>query len=454
MSVLRFLRGPSALLGFGLVVSGAAGSGFLAIVIRSVSDKDFAALSGLNFLLATISTGVMSGLEQEMARGVSKALALGTGAAAVIRRQSRQGFWLIAGTVAVVCALSPVLVTRWLGGHWYLFGELLIGLLGTLGTFQVRGLLSGRQDFKAFSVTLIVEGVARLLPSILILAFSNGSTWVFGLLFAVGPVLAALSGMFGPWVRKDHAEGGAAAEAATAAAVAEPDEVERRSVSNLVLLTAASLANQLLLNAVPLLVVARYSGSKDPKIVGLVAAISAAVGLTRLGILVLFSLQAPLLPRLTAAAARGDYAEVRRRTVPLLGLCTAVGLTAVAACWLIGPWTVHTIMGARSPLPGGFLAALAAGTLFMMVGLLLQSALIALGRHKMVLLAWSLGVAVTIPVFLLSDSILTTTAATAVAGPLVAAVLMAVDMQWATTVRRPHADGAEALAPVQAGRPA
>src|SRR5882724_5582861 len=104
MSVLKLLRGPQLLLIFSVVVAGAAGSGFLAIVNRSVDSHDVVALSGLNFLLATISTGIMSGLEQEMARAVSRALALGRGASAVIRLQARQGFWLTVGTVAVVCA--------------------------------------------------------------------------------------------------------------------------------------------------------------------------------------------------------------------------------------------------------------------------------------------------------------------------------------------------------------
>ncbi len=457
MSVLKLLRGPQLLLIFSVVVAGAAGSGFLAIVIRTESHKDFLALSGLNFLLATISTGVMSGLEQEMARGVSRALALGGDAGAVIRRQVRQGLWLTVGTVAVVCALSPVVVTYSLGGHWYLFAELLLGLFGALGSFQVRGLLSGRQDFRTFSITMVVEGLFRLVPSMLILAYGHGSVWLYGLLFALGPVLATLSGVAGPWVRKQPAgprapDGSAAPVPDSATAAAASADPLDRSTSDLALLTGASLANQLLLNSVPLLVVARYSGSKDQTILDQAAAITSAVGLTRLGSLILYPLQAPLLPKLTAAAARGDIAEVRRRTMPLLGLCTAVGLAAVGACALIGPWTVHTIMGAHYRLPGGFLAALAAGTLFMMAGLILQAALIALGRHRMVMLAWGLGVAVTIPVFLLSNAILVTTAFAAMAGPLVAAAVMAVDTQWATKPRGAGPQGPAPAPPVEVGR--
>ena len=58
----RLLAKPAVLLSVGLAISAVAGSGFLAILNASVSSADVVVLSGLNFLLATISTGVMAGL--------------------------------------------------------------------------------------------------------------------------------------------------------------------------------------------------------------------------------------------------------------------------------------------------------------------------------------------------------------------------------------------------------
>jgi hypothetical protein len=72
--------------------------------------------------------------------------------------------------------------------------------------------------------------------------------------------------------------------------------------------------------------------------------------------------------------------------------------------------------------------------MFMMIGLVLVVGLIALKRHLSVMLGWTLGVAVTIPVFTVSGDITDVTAAGALAGPLVAAVFLAVDMWW--TIRR------------------
>ena len=426
-----------------------AGSGFLAILNASVSSADVVALSGLNFLLATISTGVMAGLEQEMTRAVSRALAVGDSPGPAIRRQVRQAAWLIGGTMVVVCALSPVIVDHWLGGRWYLFGELLIGLFGALASFQVRGMLSGRQDFRLYSLTLIVEGLTRLAPSILILALGLGSAWLFGLLFALGPVFAAVSGLIGPRGHAAAVLGVGAAGNADSNHTAPPPtaESDRRAASNLALLTGATLASQVLLNSVPLLVGARYSTSHNQAVLNTAAAITSAVGLTRLGILMLLPLQAPLLPRLTAAAAHGRLAEVRQRTLKLAGICAAVGLVAVAACAVIGPWALRTIMRAHAPLPGWFLAVFAAGTLFMMIGYILQSALIALGRHKIVMIAWGAGALISVPVFTTGGSILATTAFAAVAGPLTAAAAMAVDAWWATSPRR--AASSPAVLPVE-----
>jgi len=120
---------------------------------------------------------------------------------------------------------------------------------------------------------------------------------------------------------------------------------------------------------------------------------------------------------------------------------------------VIGPWALLTVMRAHAALPGWFLAVFASGTLFMMIGYILQSALIALGRHKIVMIAWGAGALITIPVFATGGSILATTAFAAVAGPLAATVMMAVDAWWATSPRRAAAPPATLpVEPVEADR--
>ena len=43
--------------------------------------------------------------------------------------------------------------------------------------------------------TLVVEGLARMIPSLLLLVLGAGSVWAFALVFALGPLFAAASGL-------------------------------------------------------------------------------------------------------------------------------------------------------------------------------------------------------------------------------------------------------------------
>jgi hypothetical protein len=252
-------------------------------------------------------------------------------------------------------------------------------------------------------------------------------------MFALGPVLSAVVGIWLPkvWHRPQFEypetprNGGA------------DEESDSRAAKNLGLLTGATLASQLLLNAVPLLVQARYQHAGH-HVADEAAAILAAVGLARLGIVALLPVQTPLLPKLTGAAEQGRFHEVRRRTVQLVGACAALGLAAVLVAATAGPWVLRDIMHAHAVLPNWFLAAFAAGTIFMMIAFILQTPLIALSRHLSVMIGWTLGVVVTIPVFTVSGDIKDVTAAGAMAGPLVTALFLAVDLWW--TMRRRSAE--------------
>lgn len=427
--VLEVLRRPTVFLAVGLIVSAASGSVFLLILNLALSSYDFIALSGLNILLAAISTGAMAGIAQEMVRAVSRAIARGLPTAPVIRRQVRQAGWIVGITILGCLVLAPVLTAHWLRGSWVLYAELMLGLIGAIVSFQVRGTLSGRQDFHVLSITLLVEAFTRMLPSVVLLAVGCHAAWLYGLMFALGPVLSAVVGIWLPKVwHRPHLEYPEATQADEA-----DEESEGRAARNLGLLTGATLASQLLLNAVPLLVQARYQHA-ELMVADQAAAILSAVGLARLGIVALLPIQEPLLPKLTTAAEQGRVHDVRSRTLQLVGVCVALGVVAVLVSATAGPWVLRDIMHAHAVLPNWFLAAFAAGTMFMMIAFILQAGLIAMNRHLSVMIGWALGVVVTIPVFMVSGDIKDVTAAGALVGPLVAALYLAVDLWW--TMRR------------------
>ncbi|HET9169735.1 MAG TPA: hypothetical protein VFN97_09870 [Actinospica sp.] len=440
--VLEFLRRPTIFLAVGLIISAFSGSVYLLIV--NLAFKDSAqyvlGLQGLNTLLAAISTGVMSGIEQEMVRAVSRAIVHRLPTAPVIRRQVKQAAWFVGVTIVGCLALSPLLTNHFLAGSWVLYIELMVGLLGAVVSFQVRGTLSGKQDFHVFSITLLVESFTRMLPCVLLLAIGNREMWLYGLFFALGPVFSAVVGIVLPkiWYRPQYAE---FPESESTEATTVGEESGGRAAANLGLLTGATLASQLLLNAVPLLVTARSTHAVDAHTKDLGAAINSAVGLARIGIVALLPIQTPLLPKLTTAAERGDVTEVRKKTLLLVGICAGIGLAAVLVCATIGPWVMRDIMHALTELPRWFLATFAGATMFMMIAMILQPGLIAMNRHKSVMIGWSLGVVATLPVFMIKGDILHITATAAIVGPLVTAVFLAVDLWWSMR-RRAAADSA------------
>lgn len=428
MRLVSLLNRPVVLLAAGLGLSAAAGSGFIAVVNHSLESSQVAPLPPLYFLLSAIGTGMFAAFEQEMTRAVARAHALGHDEAQVIRHQVRNAAWVGIGTMAVLCAASPYVVGRWLFGDWIVFAELLVGLVSIWASFLIRGVLTGRQQFRSYAITMVVEGLARLVPSILLAVSGHGSTWAYGLIFALGSAAAAVSGLF---------------VARAPVPVAKPEgsvpdgepETANQAAARLARLTGGVLAGQVLMYAVPLVVAGRLADTKTLLVAGrlvdgkaLEVAVGSAVGLTRMALLILFPLQAPLLPRLTAAAAHGQMRAVRRTTAALVGVCVAAGLAGIAGTGLFGPWVLRNVMGAPADLTAGFLMELSTGTLFLLVANVLQSALTALNRQQTVLLAWSLGVVTMGALFAMPLGVLTTAAVASIAGPVVTAVVMTADV--------------------------
>lgn len=426
--LLGLCRGPLLLLAVGLGLSAVAGSGFISTVNHSgLPSVEIAPLPGLYLLLSAIGTGMFAGFEQETTRAVSLALALGQPEGPVVRHQVRNAAWVTGGTMAVLCAGSPFVVHKWLYGNWIVFLELLLGLVGLSAAFVVRGVLTGRRQFRSYAITMVVEGLGRVLPAIVLVVAGFDSTWGFGFVFCVGFVIAAAAGLV-------VARAPLTDKYSPTEDVDKEPESANQAAKRLARLTGGVLAGQVLVYAVPLFINARLSSRAEA---GLVISVTAAIGLTRLALLVLFPLQAPLLPKLSADAARGDMGAVRRAAAGLVAACVGAGVLGVLVTVAIGPWLLRVVMGAPIGLSRVFLGELALGTLLMLVANVLQSALIALNRQQTVLVGWVVGVVVMGLLFLLPFGVLTTAAVAAMAGPLAAMLLMGLDVLRATRTQTP-----------------
>ena len=189
------LLGASAGMAGGLLLVGAAGYTFLAVTGHASTPTDAAALSSLYFLIGLVTLGVFVGLEQETSRATSRAIAAHRSLDAVARTARRHTLWLLGASGVVLTIASPLIVDGPLRGHWSLFAALLVATGSAASAYLVRGRLGGRQQFAGYAATLATEGLARLVPSVLIFLTLGSAAWAYGLVFAAAPMFAALVGM-------------------------------------------------------------------------------------------------------------------------------------------------------------------------------------------------------------------------------------------------------------------
>lgn len=427
MNLFRLLRGPMPLMGLGLALIVVSGAAFIGLINRSEVDRPgVAALASLYFLVNTVALGVFSGVEQEMSRTVSQERALGRPAAPVARFVARQGAVLLVPATVVLLALSPVLVAGSLQGHWELVGMLFVSLVSAWAASCVRGALAGSQKFGFYSATLAAEGLSRLVPCVVLWLAGAASAWVFGLVFVLGQFFAALLGVALLWIsgRRDWR----ASAPAVAPEISGAGKLRFGVSSALLLVVAANLTNQAIVNLPPVLIASRPE--VDPL---LVAAIAGAVTLTRLPMFAFVPLQTMLLPRLTTGAAQGDLLGVRRATLRTAAACVLLGVLGIVVLGTAGPWLLGLYLGPSRDLSAAAMAGLGIGTLFLMTSNVTQPALLALGRHRMVLVSYLTGAAGMVLAFALPVEPVTSAVLTTAAGPIALVAVMAVVLVRATS---------------------
>jgi O-antigen/teichoic acid export membrane protein len=227
----------------------------------------------------------------------------------------------------------------------------------------------------------------------------------YGFAFAAGSAVAALCVL--PALRRS-ALGLPAPDTAAA-----PDGMGR----SLLYLIGAIALSQLLANLAP--VVVTYRSPDD-----LVAA--AVFGSTFVLARVPLFLFAVLLPQVTRAVAGGRHHEVVRRLRQAIVLVAGLGLLGVAGCVWLGPWAAERLFNTAYRPSAGTLAMLAAATLVMMLALVVQPTLVALGRQRTVTIGWIAGSVVFLVVLVAGPEPIAAALAAQLAGPLVVLAVLLV----------------------------
>jgi O-antigen/teichoic acid export membrane protein len=368
-------------MGGGLALVGAAGYGFVALAGHTLPPAEAAAVASLYLMVNIIGPGLFSALEQETSRSVSAELAAGHGVGHVTRNAWLLAGALLAAVLVVLVAISPVLTDTALAGQWGLFVAVLLSVATSAAVYVVRGLVGGRQRFTGYAATLAAEGLARILPCIVIAVSGVPDAVGYALVFAAGSGIGALAGL--PWLRRP------AEKPVDAAEPSEPPGTVRQMGRRLSFLVGGTVLMLVVMNVAPIVVTPRLADDAATA-----AAFASAFVLARIPLFLFAPVQAMLLPALTRAATRGELGGVRSKLRLILLAVGAIGIPGVLASFTVGPWAVQVLFGADVRLSGVVVGLLGVSTIGLMVAQVLQPGLIALGRHKLVTVAWLSGTVV------------------------------------------------------------
>ncbi|HET9254966.1 MAG TPA: hypothetical protein VFO16_07155 [Pseudonocardiaceae bacterium] len=397
--------------GAGLALVGVSAYAFLALAGHALAPGDYAAVASLYLLTAVVGPGVFAALEQETSREVSARIAAGHPTAPVLRSAIVISAVLAAAMITLLLVLSPLLVRRVFAGAWPLLLAAIVAVAGAASVSVIRGLFSGQRRYGWYGTSLAAEGLARLLPSVALawggvasagLIGAGHSPAAFGFAFAMGTPLAAAATAAG--VRPD---------------VPGPAADLGRMARGVGFLAGASALTFLLANIAPVVLTSRLTGDPDTA-----ASFISLFVLARLPLFMFSPVQAFLLPALTAAAERGEAAQMRRQIRTMAVLVGAIGLAGVAGTAIAGPWAARVFFNAPLELSALVAAALGLSTMIMILAQVLQPALVALGEHRVAASAWIAGTAVFGALLILPVTPLVAVVAAQLAGPAMVVVIM------------------------------
>jgi O-antigen/teichoic acid export membrane protein len=366
------------------MVTGVATYAFFAIAARQLDERAFASLGVLWALLFAAGNGVMQPLEQEVARAVSERRAKGLGSAPVIKRASLLGFGFTLVLDVVALVFHSWLTEHLFDGNEVLLLAFVVGLLGFCAGHLIRGALSSHGRFRAYGVFFGIDGLVRPVGAAVLAVAGVVTIGPWGMLVVVAPFVAtvALWGQHGlltpgpeaPWPELTRALGW---------------------------LLLGSSSTALLINggvlAVELLATPEQEAAAGVFLSGLLVA--------RIPLFFFQAVLASLLPKLSHLVGRQLYAEFTAALQRLVLAVLAVGGIAVVAAVAIGPAVVELFFGSEAELGSRDLGLLTASAVFLMLGISLGQAVIALGGHWRFALGWLVALAVFVVVTALGDDL-------------------------------------------------
>ncbi|MGX7681454.1 lipopolysaccharide biosynthesis protein [Jatrophihabitans sp. DSM 45814] len=405
--------GGIGIVALALIASGVLVNVYLAIVARNLAPKDYLYFSSYWSLALVVGFGVFLPIEQELARLLQGA----SSHRAALRSALRVAAGLAGIELVLVLAGAPLLLPS-LGHHVSALIALAVFCLVSGVQFVVRGVLIGLNRMRLYAGVLLLDGVLRVvfaaLLGHLVEADSAGYAWTLVAAVAVAhfpvlfvalqhgvpeglpdsgtPVVPVVPGT--PVVRVVPGESDLALESGSSA------RAMAKAVGPLLL---GSLAAQLLLNGIPILVAATAGVHQQ------VAAgqFQAAFQLVRIPLFLAVPLQTTILPALTTLFRSGRRDLVVSVMTRFVMLLIALAATGLVIAYGAGPLAMHIVFGDRYDVSRNGLAILSLGVTFYLGLVLITQALVAAGLHIKVAWSWLAGLAAaTVVYFVVPDFVL------------------------------------------------
>lgn len=358
----------------GTFLIGLSGYLFLALIGHGrFSAATTAALSVTYLIGNVLGPGVFVAIEQETSRVVSDAIARSLAVAARARRLLLINGGLGLGTLLVLLVLTPLLLSRVLDEEVGLVLALAVSVVGSAAVYFVRGLTGGQRRFRRYAATVAIDGATRMIGCAALVALGNTNPVAYGMALCAGPAVAALLTVRG-------------AGAPPGGHASSPPGYPQltRDVSWLLIASALSMV---MANLAPVVVTAMLPG--DP---ATAAGFAGAVILTRVPLLFMSTIQALVLPGMTAAVGTGDRRHLWSTLARGLAVIGAIGVVAAIGTLLVGRPVLSILFGAdRDTTATGPLVWLTISAALFMAVQLVQPAMVALRRHGALVLAWVAG---------------------------------------------------------------
>jgi len=356
--------------GAGLLIASVTSYVFLVISLNALNQSGKAAFGAFWGLIFVAGPGFFLPLEQEIGRAVSHRRAKGIGGGPLVHKAARLGGILCIVLVVGTLALSSVISGSLFHGDELLVVALAVGLVGFYAMHMTRGTLAGNGRFGAYGELLAIEGTARLIGAVALVALGVDNAGAYGMCLALAPfvavgiVLARQRGLLTPG----------------------PDAPYSELSNALGYLLAGSVLMQLL-GYSPLLAVNLLETSADK---AAAATFTTAFVMARIPILLFQAVQGTLLPKLAGLAGAGLHDDFKAGLKRLMVVVVGVAVIGSLLAFTLGP-IVGRILFQDFDISNANLGLLATGSGAFIVALTVAQALIALEGHARQTLGWLVG---------------------------------------------------------------